>query len=203
MEYWHETYNALLRKHGYYTGFIGKWGFDFFPIEEFDVGKQYEGWHYDAERKIHITHENELDAIQFLKSRPIDKPFILNVAFFATHAEDNNAQQYRPQNSSRNLYNNVTVPISASATIESWNNMPYFFDKNNEGRRRWYKRFNTDWKYQYMMKNYFRMATEVDHTCGQIINELKNQGIYDNTLIIFTTDNGYFHAEHGKQYNVV
>jgi arylsulfatase A-like enzyme len=48
-----------------------------------------------------------------------------------------------------------------------------------------------------MMKNYYRLATEVDAACGKVIAELKRQGIYDNTLVIFTTDNGYYHGEHG------
>lgn len=46
-------------------------------------------------------------------------------------------------------------------------------------------------------KNYYRLASEVDATCGKVIAELKSQGLYENTLVIFTTDNGYFHAEHG------
>ena len=48
-----------------------------------------------------------------------------------------------------------------------------------------------------MMKNYYRLATEVDSTCGKILEELKKQGLDENTLVIFTTDNGYYHAEHG------
>ena len=48
-----------------------------------------------------------------------------------------------------------------------------------------------------MMKNYYRLATEVDSTCGKVLDELKKQGVLDNTLVIFTTDNGYYHAEHG------
>ena len=48
-----------------------------------------------------------------------------------------------------------------------------------------------------MMKNYYRMATEVDTACGKVIAELKRQGIYNETLIIFTGDNGYYHGEHG------
>ena len=47
------------------------------------------------------------------------------------------------------------------------------------------------------MKNYYRLATEVDSTCGKVLDELKKQGVLDNTLVIFTTDNGYYHAEHG------
>ncbi len=47
------------------------------------------------------------------------------------------------------------------------------------------------------MKNYYRLATEVDATCGRVIGELKKQGLLDSTLIIFVGDNGYFHGEHG------
>ena len=48
-----------------------------------------------------------------------------------------------------------------------------------------------------MMKNYYRLATEVDSACGRVLAELTEQGVLDNTLVIFTTDNGYYHAEHG------
>ena len=51
------------------------------------------------------------------------------------------------------------------------------------------------------MKNYYRLATEVDAVCRKLVAELKAQGQLDNTLVIFTTDNGYFHAEHGLLTN--
>jgi len=47
------------------------------------------------------------------------------------------------------------------------------------------------------MTNYFRLITEVDESVGRLIDELKEQGVYDNTLIIFIGDNGYFHADRG------
>ena len=47
------------------------------------------------------------------------------------------------------------------------------------------------------MKAYYRMATEVDTTVGRVLAELRAQGLDENTLVIFTTDNGYFHGEHG------
>ena len=47
------------------------------------------------------------------------------------------------------------------------------------------------------MKDYYRLATEVDAACGRVIDELARQGVLDRTLVIFTTDNGYFHGEHG------
>jgi len=48
-----------------------------------------------------------------------------------------------------------------------------------------------------MMKNYYRLASEVDATCGVILEELEKEKLRGETLVIFTTDNGYFHGEHG------
>jgi len=48
-----------------------------------------------------------------------------------------------------------------------------------------------------MMKNYYRLITEIDKTCGVVLKELEKQGALDNTLVIFTTDNGYYYGEHG------
>jgi len=47
------------------------------------------------------------------------------------------------------------------------------------------------------MKNYYRLASEVDSTCGRVLAQLSKEGLLDNTLVIFTGDNGYFHGEHG------
>lgn len=41
------------------------------------------------------------------------------------------------------------------------------------------------------------MATEVDSAIGAILEEVRRQDALDNTVIIFTTDNGNFHSEHG------
>ena len=197
---WAETYPGLLRAKGYFTGHVGKWHNGKFPAKEFDFGRSYHGSHWMKEpdgTKIHVTQKNEKDALEFLRTRPVDKPFCLTLAFFATHAEDGNPLQYLPQPQSMELYKDVTIPVPPNATEESWKRMPPFFDKNNTGRHRWGWRFDTVEKYQTMMKNYYRLATEVDAVCGRVLEELKKQGLLDNTLVIFTTDNGYFHGEHG------
>jgi arylsulfatase A-like enzyme len=122
----------------------------------------------------------------------------LNVSFFATHAEDSNPKQYLPQPESMSLYSDVTIPVPKTASDESFKKLPPFIaNEKNEGRNRWHWRFDTPEKYQEYMKNYYRLVTEVDATCGRIIEQLKTSGEYDRTLIVFTTDNGYFHAEHG------
>ncbi|MGK0185111.1 MAG: arylsulfatase [Verrucomicrobiales bacterium] len=197
---WAETYPGLLRSNGYHVGHVGKWHNGKFPAERFDFGRSYYGRHwYDLKdgRRVHVTQRNEEDALEFLATRPQDKPFCLTVAFFATHAEDSHPKQFLPQPQSMALYKDVTVPVPVNATEESWKRLPAFFDEKNEGRNRWHWRFDSPEKFQEMMKNYYRLASEVDSTCGRLLDELKKQGVLESTLVIFTTDNGYYHAEHG------
>jgi arylsulfatase A-like enzyme len=198
---WEQTYPGLLRESGYYVGHVGKWHNGRIPKEHFDFSRSYYGTHWIKEpdgTKIHVTQKNEKDALEFLRTRPTDKPFCLTVSFFATHAEDKNPLQFLPQPESMKLYNDVTIPVPENATQESFERLPKFVgNEKNEGRNRWHWRFDTPEKHQTMMKNYYRLATEVDTTCGRILAELKKQDTTDNTLVIFTTDNGYYHAEHG------
>ena len=198
---WDQTYPGLLRKNGYFTGLVGKWHNGKFPQDNFDFGRAYGGTHWmknPGGGEIHVTARNEKDAIEFLQTKPADKPFVLNVSFFATHAEDSNPKQYLPQPESMSLYADVQIPVPKTASDESFRKLPPFLaNEKNEGRNRWHWRFDTPEKYQEYMKNYYRLATEVDTTCGRIVEKLKAMGQYENTLVIFTTDNGYFHAEHG------
>ena len=198
---WSQTYPGVLRDGGFYVGHVGKWHNGKFPAEHFDFGRAYHGRHWYTQEdgsKIHVTQRNENDALEFLKTRPADKPFCLTVAFFATHAVDDDPKQFLPQPSSESLYQDVDVPVPPNANDESFHRLPEFLaNENNEGRNRYHWRFDSPEKYQTMMKNYYRLATEVDTTCGRILSELKQQGVLDDTLVIFTTDNGYYHGEHG------
>lgn len=199
---WAQTYPGLLRERGYFVGHVGKWHNGKFPESEFDFGagritpmrhwlKQPDGM------EIHVTKKNENDAMEFLRTRPKEKPFCLTVAFVATHAEDQHKKQFLPQPESMELYRDVTIPLPKTATAEHFKRLPPFIaNEKNEGRNRWHWRFDEPAKYQEMMKNYYRMATEADAVCGRVIDELRRQGVLDRTLVIFTTDNGYFHGEH-------
>lgn len=198
---WAETYPGMMRDAGYYVGHVGKWHNGKFPAESFDFGRAYSGTHWIKQAdgtQIHVTQKNEKDALEFLRTRPSEKPFCLTLAFFATHAEDSNPKQYLPQPESMSLYQDVTIPTPKTGSDDYFKRLPPFVaNEKNEGRNRWHWRFDTPPRYQEYMKNYYRLATEVDATCGAVIAELKAQGLYDSTLLIFTTDNGYFHGEHG------
>jgi arylsulfatase A-like enzyme len=198
---WAETYPGLLRTNGYFVGHVGKWHNGKFPADKFDFGRAYYGTHWLTKAdgtKIHVTQKNENDALEFLRTRPEQKPFCLTVAFFAPHAEDQNPLQYLPQPQSMTLYQDVAIPVPPNATDESFRRLPPFIaNEKNESRVRWHWRFDSPEKYQTMVKNYYRLATEVDSTCGRLLAELKRQGVLDNTLVIFTGDNGYYFGEHG------
>jgi arylsulfatase A-like enzyme len=198
---WADTYPGRMRAAGYQVGFVGKWHSGPFPAEGWDFSRAYQGEHWitgPGRKKRHVTQQNEADALEFLRTRDPAKPFCLTVAFFAAHAEDEHPLQYLPQPASLEWYNDAPVPVPANATPESTARLPEFLSAPaNEGRNRWTWRFDTPGKYQAMMKNYFRLVTEVDAACGAILAEVERQGIADRTLVIFTTDNGYFHGEHG------
>eukprot|EP00543_Licmophora_paradoxa_P005397 CAMPEP_0202455956 /NCGR_PEP_ID=MMETSP1360-20130828/13344_1 /ASSEMBLY_ACC=CAM_ASM_000848 /TAXON_ID=515479 /ORGANISM="Licmophora paradoxa, Strain CCMP2313" /LENGTH=584 /DNA_ID=CAMNT_0049075651 /DNA_START=26 /DNA_END=1780 /DNA_ORIENTATION=- len=198
--FWDKAWPKMLKDAGYYLGHVGKWHFEWNSMVSgtWDFGRPYYGqhWYNDRGGRIHTTKKNEKDALEFLKERPRKKPFMLSVCFFAPHSVDGTDDQYFPQNESMSLYVNDTVDVPISATEEEWNKLPSFFGDINEGRRRWRIRFDTPEKHQRMMKNYYRLVTEIDATSKAIYEELERQGEADNTMIIFTTDNGLFHSEH-------
>jgi arylsulfatase A-like enzyme len=198
---WAETYPGLLRANGYHVGHIGSWDNGKFPAENYDFGRSYSGTHWIEQSdgtRIHVTRKNENDALEFLRTRPMDKPFCLTLAFIAPHAEDQNPKQYLPQPESMGLYTDVSIPVPVNATEDSFRRLPEFIaNEKNEGRVRWRRRFDTPEKFQEMMKNYYRLVTEMDAACGKVLEELKRQGALDHTLVVFTSDNGSFHAEHG------
>jgi len=196
-----QTYPGILRQAGYWTGFVGKYGVGKIREGDFDYSTSYETKHWFPEENgdsIHVTEKNARDALEFLKTRPKDKPFSLSVSFFATHAQDNHPDQYLYQPESEKYYQDDIIPIPETAADSYFESLPYFLSTEaNEGRIRWHWRFDTPEKYQIYMKAYYRMLTELDLAVGRIVEELKTQGVYDNTLIIFMGDNGYFHGEHG------
>lgn len=209
------TYPAQLRKAGYWVGHVGKYGVGRIRPSDYDYSSIYEGIHWypidsnvRIERfkngytringdSIHVTERNVQDALFFLANAPKNRPFCLSVGFYATHAEDNHPEQYRFQPKSANLYKDIEIPVPVSANDSCLRKLPAFLQSSqNEGRIRWKWRFDTPGKYQEMMKGYFRLLTEVDEGIGRIIGWLKKEGLYENTLIVFMGDNGYFHSEH-------
>ena len=148
-------------------------------------------------RPIHVTERNERDALEMLKNRPKDQPFALTVAFFAPHSWDGHPDQYLPQNETFGLYPNLTFNKTQEEMQASFQRLPKHFSERNEGRHRFRGRFDNQTKANTMLANYYRLISGVDAACKKIWKELEAQGILNETMVIFSTDNGYYHGEHG------
>ncbi|MCP5053886.1 MAG: sulfatase-like hydrolase/transferase, partial [bacterium] len=94
------------------------------------------------------------------------------------------------------LYRDVHIPDAALSDPAFFNALPDFM-KTSLNRIRWKWRFNDPDKYQKMVKGYYRMISGVDLEVGKLIHELKRLGLFKDTIIIFTGDNGYFLGERG------
>ena len=53
------------------------------------------------------------------------------------------------------------------------------------------------WKYQQYMRDYLRVITSVDRNVGRVLDYLEAEGLMENTLIVYTSDQGFYMGEHG------
>ncbi|MBE9461626.1 sulfatase [Dyadobacter subterraneus] len=203
-----ETYPALLKKAGYKIGFIGKFGvgaqnipdtlFDYFAAEK--TGQPV----YELKNKsgniIHHTDSVGKDITQFLGQFAGKEPFCLSVSFKAPHELDGNPPTYPVQQRYRDLYKNVSIPEPLTADPKYWNSFPDFFRTDqNIGRDRWKPLFATPELHQETVRNYYRLITGVDEVVGNLVAQLKELRIDENTIIIFMGDNGFSLGEHGLE----
>jgi arylsulfatase A-like enzyme len=54
-----------------------------------------------------------------------------------------------------------------------------------------------EWKYQRFIKDYLRTIASIDDNVGRLLNFLDEQGLADNTIVIYTSVNGFFLGDHG------
>lgn len=202
-----KTYPLLLKDAGYKIGFVGKYGVgNNHPIQFFDYWScsEKEQPQYiltDREgNKIHNTDSVGHDIEIFLNQFANKGPFCLSVGFKAPHELDGNPPQFITQSRFHHLYRDVTIPEPETAKEKYWNSFPDFFRTDqNIGRVRWKPLFSTPEKHQETVKNYYRLLTGVDDVMGKMMNQLKKLGIDNNTIIIFTGDNGFYLGEHGLE----
>ena len=55
----------------------------------------------------------------------------------------------------------------------------------------------TRWQYQRYAKDYLRCVQSVDDGVGRILDELEAQGLAENTIVVYTSDQGWYLGEHG------
>jgi len=191
------TYPKLLRDAGYRTGFVGKWGVKFAKgaLEgAFDYRKG-SGHPYRKKDGRHLTDIVTEQAITFLQQQDDSQPFCLSVSFHAPHAQDGHEDQFLPPDAFAKRYQDAEVPIPPLAE-SGFAALPPFL-KESLGRVRWHWRFDERQKQVRRTKDYWRMIDGVDHGLGRILDELERKGLADHTVVVFTSDNGYFLGERG------
>ena len=201
-----QTYPAILHAAGYRTGFIGKFGVgNNPPAGMFDYWRGFAGQGQylttdSAGTPMHLTRLESRQAIAFLDSQPPDQPFVLSVSFKAPHVQDESAVQFIPDGTDAALYSNVEIPPPATADDTYWEAFPEFFKVNNRARERWTALFSTPERYQASVKGYYQLVTGLDRDVGEIRAELRRLNLEKNTVIIFSSDNGFFLGELGMAH---
>ena len=53
------------------------------------------------------------------------------------------------------------------------------------------------WKYQRYMRDYAKTVKSLDDNVGKVLDYLEKEGLLDNTLVVYTSDQGFYMGEHG------
>ncbi len=117
-----------------------------------------------------------------------EKPFNITVSYFFPHAP------MLPTYPWSSMYRLEEMPLPPSMH-DPMTNSPY--DKAN-GRINM-PEYRDENKIRYMMQSYFGLVSEIDSCVGVLINQLKENGLAENTMIIFTSDHGEMLGSHGMR----
>lgn len=140
-------------------------------------------WIYDE--KYHPTNWVSSRSIDFLRRRDRDKPFFLMASYVRPHPPFDAPAYYF------DLYKNKDIPKSP---IGDWvdediiKNIPKDVISSIAP--------NDDELVRQAKVGYYACITHLDHQIGRLIQELKERHLYDNTLIIFTSDHGELLMDH-------
>jgi len=200
------NYPRILRHVGYRTGFFGKYGvkMEADPEEMFDEFEKINRNPYFREMpdgsKRHETDLCADRAIEFLSSQLAVQPFCLSISFNAAHAEDSDKRpgigHFPWPPSTDGMYEDISIPEPRLSDDAIYESHPDFL-KKSLNRERYFWRWDTPEKYQTNIRAYFRMISGIDNAIGRVVKTLEEQGLADNTVIIYSADNGYYMGDRG------
>lgn len=204
-EVWSKSYPVLLREAGYLTAFAGKFGlvvdgkglceddFDFWgggPGQTNYATAKNESMRKYAKQYPHSTLSYAAFGKDVIReATKQDQPFCLSISFKAPH------KPATPDPRFDHVYagKQFTKPLNFGREYSK-----HLAPQSKLGRQ--YPRFS-EWKYDTdydgEMAKYHQQVYAIDVALGMIRDELKAQGIADNTVVIYTSDNGYICGSHG------
>ena len=201
-------YSDILRENGYRTGFFGKWhakmprGYK--RQEHFDafeaIGRNP---FYKKQADGSLRHETELivdRGIEFIRNQSKDQPFALNMWFNACHAEDSDRRpgigHFPWPRAVDGMYEDLEMAPPRLNDPAIFDSQPDFL-KTTINRERFFWRWNTDQKYRTNMRAYLRMVSGIDGAIGRFMKALEKAGLAENTIIVYSADNGYHMGNRG------
>ncbi|ASK65915.1 sulfatase [Brachybacterium avium] len=217
------TFPEVLQECGYQTALYGKWhlgrsersrprGFDdwrIYPDQGAYVDPVMIG--PDGEERIpgYATDIVTRQSLDFLDQRDPEQPFCLLVHHKAPH------RPWVPHPRYDGMYEAGTIPEpetmwddhSSRAQVvrevamqlddlrESDYKETLPPELEGDGEASW--RARSSWKYQRYMRDYLRCVQAVDDSVGEILDHLEENGLAENTIVIYTSDQGFFLGDHG------
>lgn len=203
----------LTREGGYQTKAIGKmhfnperarFGFEHISLHPNDYvnwleGTEYKGLYrghglggnevYPAESPVpeHFTHTNWIvdEGIRFLEQRDPDTPFFLWMVFEAPHSP------FDPPAPYVRLYENITIE---DPVYGQWNadDIPFLYERNKPQK---FSPLQNE-VLRETRRRYYAQITHIDYQLGRFFGELHSRGLYENTIIVFTSDHGEHLGDH-------
>jgi arylsulfatase A-like enzyme len=211
------SYPLQLQENGYTTAYIGKWhmgedsddprpGFDYFVTHKgqgkyFDTEFNLGGNDNRATLKGYYTDRVTDLAVEWLREQDGEQPFCLILGHKAPHTP------FTPAPRHEGVYDNVRVGYPGSAfhldgkprwvqqRIDTWHGIYgpiYGFRKEFPNASPFdVQHFAT------FVKAYTASLLAVDDSVGRVYNTLAQMNALDDTVLIFTSDNGFFLGEYG------
>jgi len=215
------TYIGELQKSGYQTAVVGKWHMEQWPrgCDDYAVTKG-QGKYFDPtlhrpdgsqeKYKGYYADVYTDKALEWLKQREADKPFYLSLHFKGPHESFDYPDRWA------HLHEGLDVPEPASlhedvmATSPKLKGQHYSFMYRDDAPKPYYlhresimPRKSEDPKerasiaYQHVIHKYIRCVAALDENIQRVVDYLDAEGIKDDTVIIYTSDQGYWLGQHG------
>ncbi len=210
-EIWSKSYPVLLREAGYITAFAGKFGLDVYglgrngkpgmPESDFDIWggapgqteyatKKNDSMAKYAEEYPHSTLSYGAFGRDVIReAAQTDQPFCLSISFKAPHRPTTPDPQFD------HIYAGKTFTKPANYGREHADHL----SPQSKTGRQWvrFSEWGYDDNYDEVMATYYQQIYAIDVALGMIREELEAQGVADNTVIIYTSDNGFLCGAHG------
>ena len=210
-----ESFPMALQRSGYETAWIGKWhmgeeddskrpGFDYW-ITHKGQGKYYDTtFNIDGERKKvegYYSHKVTDMALDWLRDREQSKPFALVIGHKAPHGP------FVPEPKYQSIYDQLPVPYPASGfqlegkpdwiveRLPTWHGIYgplYGFRESYPDQRP-----EAVVDFENFVRSYTGTINSVDDSVGRVYEMLEQLGVLDDTIIVFSSDNGFLLGEHG------